>query len=198
MSSIFEMLTSQLGSGQNLGQLSRQLGTDEASTQNAVGAALPVLLGALARNSSRADGAQALDRALGKHDGGVLDNLSGFLDAPDTDDGNGILGHLLGDRRPTVEAGVSKASGLDASVVTKLLPMLAPIVMGALGKQKRQQNLSSSGLSELLGAERSQMERADPMTGMLGQLLDQDGDGSVADDLGKLGSGLLGSLFRKR
>ena len=37
-----------------------------------------------------------------------------------------------------------------------------------------------------------------PAAGMLGQLLDQDGDGSVADDIAKLGTGLLGSLFRKR
>ncbi|MFC1660661.1 DUF937 domain-containing protein [Gemmatimonadota bacterium] len=198
MSSLVEMLTAQLGSGQALGQLSRQLGADEGSTQNALGAALPVLLGALARNTAQSNGAQSLDQALGKHDGGILDNLTGFLGAPDVDDGNGILRHMLGDRRSSVESGVSKASGLDPSMIAKLLPLLAPIVMGALGRQKREKKLDPTGLSKMLGAERQQIEAANPAAGMLGQLLDQDGDGSVADDIAKLGGGFLGSLFKRR
>jgi len=198
MSSLIEMLTQQLGSQQSLGKLGKQIGTDQTATQNAVGAALPVLLGALARNSAESSGAQSLDRALSKHDGGVLDNLGGFLDSPDVDDGNGILRHVLGDRRQSVETGVSKASGLDMSMVAKLLPILAPVVMGALGRQKRDSSLNSGGLSELLGSERREMEQASPAAGMLGKLLDQDGDGSVADDIAKLGTGLLGGLFGKR
>ena len=198
MSSLLEMLTSQLGSGPALGQLSQQLGADERSPQSALGAALPMLLGALARNSSRAGGAESLDRALGKHDGGILDNLTGFLGAPDVDDGNGILGHMLGDRRASVEAGVGNAAGIDPGMITKLLPILAPIVMGALGRQKRQQDLDVGGLTNFLGAERKQIEASGPDLGMLGQLLDQDGDGSVADDVVKLGGGLLGRLFGKR
>jgi hypothetical protein len=198
MSSLIEMLTAQLGSGQALGQLSRQLGADEGTTQNALGAALPVLLGALARNTAQSGGAESLDRALGKHDGGVLDNLTDFLGAPDVDDGNGILRHMLGDRRGTVESGVAKASGLDPSMIAKLLPVLAPIVMGALGRQKRQQSLDVGGLSSMLGAERKQIEAAGPAGGLLGQLLDQDGDGSVADDVAKLGGGLLSRLLRRK
>jgi hypothetical protein len=192
------MLTSQLGSGQNLGQLSQHLGADDRATQSALGAALPVLLGALARNSARSGGAESLDRALGKHDGGVLENLTGFLGAPDVDDGNGILGHLLGDRRASVETGVGKAAGIDPSMIAKLLPVLAPIVMGALGRQKREQSLDMGGLTNFLGAERKQIEAKGPDLGMLGQLLDQDGDGNVADDVAKLGGGLLGRLFGKR
>ena len=198
MSSLIEMLTQQLGNQQNLGQLSRQLGTDQTATQNAIGAALPVLLSALARNSAERSGAESLERALNKHDGSVLDNLGGFLESPDVDDGEGILRHVLGDRRQSVETGVGKAAGLDMSMVAKLLPMLAPIVLGALGRQKREAGLNSTGLSELLGQERRQMEQASPAAGMLGKLLDQDGDGSVADDIAKMGTGLLGSLFRKR
>jgi hypothetical protein len=198
MSSLIEMLTQQLGSQQSLGQLGRQLGTDQRATENAVGAALPVLLGALARNSAEASKAESLDRALSKHDGSVLDNLGGFLDAPDVDDGNGILRHVLGDRRQSVETGVSRASGLDMSMVAKLLPMLAPVVMGALGRQKRDNGLNSAGLSELLGSERRQMEQSSPAAGMLGKLLDQDGDGSIADDVAKLGTGLVSGLFGKR
>ena len=196
MSSLIEMLTQQLTNDQRVGRVSNQLGSDQAATRNAVGAALPILMGALARNSAEKNGAAALDRALDKHDGGILDNLDGFLDAPDTNDGEGILRHVLGGKRGTVEAGVSKASGLDPSIVGKLLPMLAPVVLGALGRQKREANLNADGLASMLGAERQQMEQANPAMGMLQGLLDQDGDGSIADDiLGKVGKGLLGGLF---
>ncbi len=198
MSSLLEMLTQQLGSDQRVGKLSGQIGADQAAAKNAVGAALPVLLGALARNSSQSQGADALDRALSKHDGGVLDNLDGFLEKPDVTDGNGILGHLLGAKRNAVESGIGKASGLDASMVTKLLPMLAPVVMGALGRQKRQQNLNAGNLASLLGAEQQTMERSNPAMGMLGKMLDRDGDGSIADDIAGMGKGLLGGLFKRR
>ncbi len=83
-------------------------------------------------------------------------------------------------------------------MVTKLLPMLAPVVMGALGRQKRQRGLDAGGLASMLGAERSDMERANPAAGMLGKLLDQDGDGSAVDDIARLGKGLLGGLFGGR
>lgn len=197
--SLIEMITQQLTDDRRVNRLSGQLGADQATTKNALGTALPLLMGALARNSGDQNGAAALNRALDKHDGGILDNLDGFLEAPDTDDGNGILRHMLGNRRGNVEAGVSKASGLDPSLVAKLLPMLAPVVLGALGRQKRQNNLSAEGLASMLGSERQQMEKANPAMGMLQGLLDQDGDGKIADDiLGKVGKGLLGSLFGRK
>jgi hypothetical protein len=199
MSSLIEMITQQLSDDRRVNQLSGQLGADQATTKDALGAALPLLMGALARNSGNQSGAESLNRALDKHDGGILDNLDGFLEAPDVDDGNGILRHMLGNRRANVEAGVSKASGLDLSMVTKLLPMLAPVVLGALGRQKRQNNLNAEGLASMLGTERQQMEQANPAMGMLQGLLDQDGDGQIVDDiLGKVGKGLLGGLFGGR
>jgi hypothetical protein len=199
MPSILEMLTQQLGSG-TATDLSRRLGADEHQTSAAMSAALPVLLGALARNSAKPEGAAALHRALEKdHDGSVLDNLAGFLDKPDENTGNGILGHVLGNKRSAVEAGVSKASGLDAQGVTKMMTMLAPLVMGALGRTQRQQRLDPGALAGALGAERQQIEKQSPALGGLAGLLDADGDGQIVDDLvGKLGKGLLGSLFGRR
>jgi len=199
MPSLIEMITQQLTDDRRVNQLSGQLGADQASTRNALGTALPLLMGALARNSGDQNGAEALDRALEKHDGGILDNLDGFLEKPDVDDGNGILRHMLGNKRSNVETGVSRASGLDPSMVAKLLPMLAPVVLGALGRQKRQGNLNAEGLATMLGTERQQMEQASPAIGMLQGLLDQDGDGNIADDiLGKVGKGLLGGLFGRK
>jgi hypothetical protein len=86
---ILEVLTRQLG-GDALGQISRQLGTDEKTAGNATAAGVTALIGALSRNAGKAGGAAQLDHALAKdHDGSVLDNLTGFLGNPDTETGQG-------------------------------------------------------------------------------------------------------------
>jgi hypothetical protein len=192
MSAMVEALTRQLLSGGNLGALSGQLGAEEQQTRSAVNAALPMLLAGLAKNASQPDGAQALFGALEKkHDGGMLDDLAGFLGKSDTADGEGILGHVFGNRRATVEQGVGKAAGgMDPAKVARMMSMLAPMVMGYLGRQKRQKNLDARSLGDLLGGEAGLMEQKSPGFGMLGKLLDKDGDGSIADDL-------LGKLFGK-
>jgi hypothetical protein len=40
---------------------------------------------------------------------------------------------------------VAKQTGLDTSAISGLLPMLAPIVMGALGREKRQRGMDVGG-----------------------------------------------------
>ena len=62
---------------------------------------MSAILGAMANNASKPGGADSLLGALQKdHDGSILDNLGGFLGQPNTDDGNGILGHVFGNSRP--------------------------------------------------------------------------------------------------
>lgn len=198
MASLLETLTRQLG-GDTLSRIGQQIGTDERQTGAATGAALSTLIAALARNSAQGDGAQALHKALEKdHDGSILDNLGGLLGNPQAGPGEGILRHVLGNKRPRVEAGLAKTTGMDAGAMGKLMTMLAPVVMGALGKQQRQGNLDSASLSQFLGEQRQTLERQEPQaTGLLGKLLDTDGDGDVdLGDLAKHGKGLLGKLFR--
>lgn len=236
MSGLVDLITQQMGSGM-LDQLSGALGADSGKTQQAVGAALPVLVGALAKNASSAEGAASLASALERdHDGSILDNLGGLLGAagglgsllggdksssgglggllgaagsllggggaPQKTkalDGAGILGHLLGSKQSAVEQGIGKASGLDSAQAGKLLVTLAPIVMGALGKMKQQEGLDARALAGALDGERQNLEQKLPQSsagGLLG-MLDQDDDGSIVDDLAKLGGGALGSLFGK-
>ncbi len=195
-------------SGGTLQQLSSAVGTDEQTTHRAAMAALPLILGALDRNTNDPQRAQSLAHALEKdHDGGILDNLGGFLGAltgggapaslpgvsPRAADGTGILGHIFGNQLPQVQQGVGKATGLDSGQVMKMMVALAPLVMAYLGRQKRQQNLDAGGLSEMLNREASTAQRAAPndLMGMLGGLLDRDGDGSPINDV-------LGSFLGKR
>jgi hypothetical protein len=213
--SLLDLLTQQIG-GQQVEQISDQLGAPRDETQRAIAAALPILVGSLARNANASpDRAQSLAQALERdHDGSVLENLGGLLGmlgggrssgggglgsligaagdmlGGNVDrravDGDGILGHVFGNKRDTVEQGVSRASGLDLNKVRRLLPILAPIVMSLLGRVKRQKNLDAGGLADVLGQEHTQIQRKDPVLGGLINILDRDGDGNVMDDLGKL------------
>ncbi len=199
MPSLFEALAGQLLTGDNIAKVGQHMNADSETTKSAMTAALPLLFGALARNASKPDGASELHAALERdHDGSVLDNLSGFLASPDTDTGNGILKHLLGSKRATVEQGVGATAGMDAQSAGKLLTMLAPLVMGALGKTRQDRQLDPSALAGMLSAENAHVEKKMPDLGGLAGLLDRDGDGSIVDDLAGAGKSLLGSFLRRR
>lgn len=204
--SLVDLVTQQLG-GNGIRQLSQQIGADEQQTAGAVQMALPVLLGGLAKNAQSPTGAQALGAALDKdHDPGLLDNLGAMLGggggggsggglggalagAIGGGAGAGILSHILGGRQPAVEQGLGKAAGLDGRQVGKLLMLLAPIVMAALARQKRERGVDAGGLGGMLAGERETLQRRDPRLGGLASMLDRDGDGSIVDDLGKLAGG---------
>ena len=82
--------------------------------------------------------------------------------------GNGILGHILGskDASRNVAAHAAQASGVDASIIKKMLPVVAAMAMGALSKQ------TDSG-----------RRLKDDGGGLLGSLLDSNQDGQVLDDV---------------
>lgn len=195
-------LLSQL-QGAPIQQLSGQLGLDPQQAGTAVAAALPLLMGALGRNSAQPQGAQALFGALqrdhaGPGAGGGLD-LGGLIGAvlggggtSRQTDGTAILGHILGGGQPRAAQALGQSTGMDSGQAMKLMALLAPIVMSFLAKRSSQQGLDAGGLGQLLGQERQQIGQQ-AGGGMLGALLDQDGDGDMdANDLLKLGMGLFG------
>jgi len=198
MSSLLEMLAGM--AGQENANLAGAIGADEGSTQDAVLAALPLLLGALQRNASTPEGASSLQAALERdHDGSILDGIGDLIRDPSVSSGDGILRHSLGDRRQAVEQGLGKTSGLDASQVSRLLMTLAPMVMGMLGKARREQGLDSGALSDMLTTERRATESSAPdLASLAGRLIDSEGDGLDLDDIAKAGGSLLGGLFKKR
>jgi hypothetical protein len=195
--SVLDILTQHLDANA-VHSISRQIGADPAATETAISAALPALLNGLSRNAATEDGLSGLMGALsGDHDGSLLDNLGGFLggalSGQRSADGGGILGHILAGQRSQVETGVARRSGLDGAQIGKLLMILAPIVMAALGRARNKGNLDQGGLGDLL---RNDSQRADSATGGLGSiLLDRNHDGNVMDDVVKMGGGLLGGLF---
>ena len=212
MSGILDLLNSDLGKTIISG-VSQNSGQPQDKTSSLLTMALPVLMQAMKRNASTQEGAQGLLGALdNKHDGSILDNIGdlfkGGVNSDVVTDGGKILGHVLGGRQQNVERELSSRSGIDAGSVANILKVAAPILMGVLGKQKREQNVSNAGdlgglLGGLLKGNSPQQEQS-----FLESILDADGDGSVIDDVagmvlggnkkkGGLG-GLLGGLFGKK
>ena len=155
---LISLLEQQLGNGNLVEMLAKQVGAnDPAKTQNAASGIVTALMGAMAKNAASPEGAGALAKALDRdHDGSILDDLAGMLSgsgqpqSPKALNGTGIVGHLLGDRQDGVAEMVSKVSGMDKGQVSALMVKLAPMLMGALGKTKKDQGLDVGGLVSLL------------------------------------------------
>lgn len=199
MDGILGMVMNQLGSG-GLASIGEMLGLGgPKETEQAVGTAVGVLAGAMARNASDAAGAASLDAALEKdHDGSIFENVTGFLGNVMQGPGAGILGHVLGKDQPQVENAIAEKSGLPLEKVTPLLMTVAPMVMGALGKLKKEQHMDASGVASTLATERDQIERADngiDLGGILGTLGGLGGlVGGSSSDSSSGGGGLMGMI----
>ena len=213
MSGLLDLINSPVGR-QLISGTAQQTGQPENKTAQVLSMALPVLMGAMKRNTANPDGAQGLYNALNnKHDGSILDNLGGLfgggVDRAVTDDGAGILGHILGAKQPQVENALSSKSGIDSGTVAQILKIAAPILLGFLGKQTRQQNINNpQALNGLLGGLMGGGRTQQKQQSLIESFLDSDGDGSVLDDLAGMVlsggnqkrsglGGLLGGLFGK-
>ena len=190
---LLNTIQNQLGDSA-LKQISQQIGTNQQGAANAVGMALPMLIAGLNKNA-QSSGSQALQQAIERdHDGSVLDQLSGFLKSGPGASEQRMVGHIFGSQGDAVKSRLGQAAGLSGQGSANLLATLAPIVMGALGKQTRQQE---GGLTDLLGGAQSQLQKQSGVSKLLSGVLDSDGDGDVdLGDLTKLGGGLLGKFLK--
>jgi hypothetical protein len=189
---ITQMITQQLA-GSASKQIAARLGVSESTANTAVQIAVPLILAALARNASQPEGAQALHQAVAEdHDGGILDNIGSYLGNPEQGNGAGILGHVLGSQRGAVENNLAQATGMDQSSAGSLMELVAPLVMGAVGKTQQQNSLDSTGLANYLEQQQQEGQAAAPgVMGMLGSMLDSNKDGSMTDDLARIAGGLF-------
>lgn len=199
---LIDLLQSQI-SGNVLDQLTNQIGGQKEQTEVATSGIISMLTAALAKNVASPGGASALANALDSdHDGSILDNIGDLLGGNLTNNraanGAGILKHVLGGNQGNAIDAISKMSGLSGDKTGNLMTMLAPIVLGMLGKQKRQNNMDQSGLSDMLSRSVKSASNQRQEMGLLGRLLDRDGDGSVMDDIAGMGMKTLGNLFRNR
>ena len=188
MFSLQDLLGQQQGS-QAVDQISSQIGADHSSVNSAIQMALPMIVSAMANKAQQPE----VQQEIVQNDGGILDNLGGFLGNSNqaTNMGSNILGMLLGRGQQNQAAQqISQHSGLNMGQVASLLMMLAPIVMAYFGKQQTQQGLDTGGITDMLQTQGQQAQQSS-MGGILGNLLDRDGDGSSMDDLAGLAMNYL-------
>ena len=199
--------------GSAFGNLGKQFGLDEAQTQMAVAALLPALSSGLKRNATQPGGLQALMGALqsGGHDR-YFDQADAIAAPGARDEGNAILGHLLGSKDVSRAAAqrASAQTGIPDGLLKQMLPIVATMVMGSLSKQTQQPSIQqalmgalsgqpataprgSGGLlggvlgsvlsGALGGGQRQPQGQQASALGGLGALLDADGDGNAMDDI---------------
>ena len=206
---LLDMIMSAQG-GATAQQAGAQLGLNQQQSQNAIAALLPAISSALKKNTANPQGLAGLLGALqgGQHEQ-YLENPQ-MLGQPQTvNDGNAILGHLFGskDVSRAVAGHAAQQTGIGADVLKKLLPLVATMAMGSLSKQTKAPTMQSaltglamqhlmggqkkSGLGAILGAvtgangrqQRQTQQTHQQGIGIIGKLLDADGDGSVMDDV---------------
>jgi hypothetical protein len=182
---LLDLLLKAQGGGA-VSQLASQFGLREDQAASAVQSLLPALAGGLQRNINQG-GLEGLLGALakGQHQRYLDDPSSLRLDST-REEGNGILGHILGSKDVSrqVAAQASARTGVSESILKKMLPVVAAMAMGAMSKQTSGTRIPGAGTGAGAGA---------GILGMLTPLLDKDRDGSVADDI--LGS--VSKLFNK-
>ncbi len=179
--------------------ISRQANVTPDKAKNALASAIPILMNALAKNSSTPEGAAALQNAVAHdHNGSLLDNLGALLGNKEViSDGAGILNHVLGNQRQNVEQYISKDAGLSSASVGKILEMATPILMGFLGK-KSGGGVNTSIIGELLKTYLKVEKKQSPKSqSVINQILDRNNDGNVMDDIADLGMSFLGRMMKK-
>ncbi|MDW7739102.1 MAG: DUF937 domain-containing protein [Bacillota bacterium] len=117
--------------------------------------------------------------------------MTDFLKNVDTKDGAKMLQHIFSGNNDRVQNNLARQTGMKKDQVSGVLTQLAPLLIGALGQQKKEQKLDESGISGLLNGLMGQGDSG--VMGLVTNMLDKDQDGSIVDDIG----GMLGNFFKK-
>ena len=137
-----DLLTGALAS-----QIGKKADVDEDTTSALLEAALPILLESMNENSKSKKGAESLAKALLDHADDDDD-----IDEIDEEDGQKILGHILGGKSSTVTKNLAKVAGdIDIEKAGKVLAIAAPILMSTLGSQTKKKKKKDDDVADLLG-----------------------------------------------
>lgn len=215
---LIDLLTGNTGN-QVAEQAENKFGISKNQIIALLAVATPLVISYLRNKSQDAKEAEALNNALDKdHDGSILDDTTQLDNRQD--EGGSILSHVFGNQKNTVENQLSQNTGISIDKIGPILAMLAPVIMGYIGKEKQQNNVGAGGLGDLLGGilggaqNQAQQQQSSPLNDILGSVLgggqSQSSGNPLNDILGSvLGGGqqqkqqqgglgdLLGGLFGK-
>ncbi|MBR2805391.1 MAG: DUF937 domain-containing protein [Oscillospiraceae bacterium] len=140
-----DLLSSLLGSMTSstaVDSISQKSGGSSDQVSSLVSAALPLLLGSMTNNASTEKGASSLLNALSQHTSTAP--VEEQIKEADEEDGGKIINHILGKNTTSVTKTLSKDTGLSTAQVTKILAILAPVLLTALSGATKSAKKSSS------------------------------------------------------
>ena len=188
-------LLGQMGGVQSM---ARELGVSESQAAMGAEALIPAILGGFKKQArSQPSGLEGLGGLLSQLGGGSLIDEVLSPQPTNVSRGNDVLGQIFGSRdvSRTVAQDAASRSGLDRSLLEKMLPMLAMLVAGFMAKQGGGSSLGAGqaggGLGGLLGGVLGGAGGGATSTGMggLASMLDMNGDGNPLDDILKMAGG---------
>lgn len=200
--SLIDLLTGNTGN-QVAEQAENKFGISKTQVIALLAVAAPLIISYLKNKSQDAKEAEALNNALDKdHDGSILDDVS-QADARQAEGGS-ILSHIFGGDKSNVENQLSQNTGISIDKVGPVLAMLAPVIMGYIGREKQQNNVGAGGLGDLLGgilgnaSNQAQQQQSNPLNDILGSVLGggNSQSGNTLNDI--LGSVLGGGNQQKQ
>ncbi|MBM7418628.1 MULTISPECIES: DUF937 domain-containing protein [Chryseobacterium] len=201
--SLIDLLTGNTGN-QVAEKAENKFGISKNQILALLAVATPLVISYLRNKSQDNKEAEALNNALDKdHDGSILDDTS-QLEARQNEGGS-ILSHVFGNEKGNVENQLSQNTGISIDKIGPILAMLAPVIMGYIGKEKQQNNVGAGGLGDLLGGilggaqTQAQQQQSNPLNDILGSVLgggQSQSSGNPLNDI--LGSVLGGSGQQKQ
>jgi hypothetical protein len=187
-----------------LQSMARELGVSENQAASGAEALIPAILGGFKKQAqSQPSGVEGLDDMLGQLGGGsLMDDVLSPQPTP-VDRGDDVLGQIFGskDVSRTVAQNAASQSGLEPSLLKKMLPMVAMLVAGYMAKQRSgasqaQASPTGGGLGDLLGGMLGGQASGAGRTmsgsgGGLSSMLDLNGDGNPLDDILRMAGKVL-------
>lgn len=168
MSNIIQDLTS-LVSSQVLSKAANQLGESESGISSVIGSLAPTILAGLLNKSNDSSAFGDIFNSLSnKNNASFLDDLGGLIGGGNLaqndpkDIAGGLMGSLFGNKVGGILDIVTSLAGVKKSSSSSLLGMVAPMIMGYLGKKIMNGGLNASGLASLLSGQKDNITAALP------------------------------------
>jgi sporulation protein YlmC with PRC-barrel domain len=149
-----------------IGKIASVSGLDRSTTQSAVGACVPAIMNGLAELATKPGGARQIADAIAEQPAGMLSSLAQTLGGASmpAEKGTGLLSSLFGGGvLNTLISTLSRFIGIGEGSTRALLGLLAPVVLGVLGREQRAAGLETGGLARMLMGQKDQIAAAMPV-----------------------------------
>lgn len=165
---LLNIVKDQLSDGA-MNKIASLIGENSSTTSKAVSSFLPTLLSGIVDKSSSVSGSVNLLKLISDNNLGAntLNNLTANFDAGNKSNawmktGSKLVSGIFGNKQDSVLSKLGSLAGIKSSASTSLMSMLAPLVMGSIGKIVKSDNLDASGLQRLLSSQKSSIYGALP------------------------------------